>query len=194
MLSIIIVIAVLTLTALLVLSNDVYLWTKYVIKQGEHYCQFTFSRLMLVTKNDLSFDVIFSKGSDYSITTRDQDDINKLYGLGWGWRGPSYNSYRIGWRWNARNKTVDLFLFVQEQRSRWFDLIGQVEIGEQSTIRMIVESGKLFVYFYKDNNYLKVSQYKFRGKIGWLKYRCFPYFGGNQKAPNDVEILIKQHK
>lgn len=168
-------------------------WFIYTINKGSHYCHLTWNHLIFTTNTYLTFSVIFNSGYDYVLTnTVDQFDINKLYGLGYGLRGPSYNSYRIGWRWNDKSKNIELFVFVQEQRSMWFDFLTNILPGEQVTVRMIIESGVLITYLYQEGKETIITRYKFRSKIGWLKYRCLPFFGGNQVSPNDVKILIKE--
>jgi hypothetical protein len=172
-------------------------WTTYIIKKGHHFCQWTWGHLLPFTIADvLNFNVIFGRGYSYQLPKEDQKDINKLYGLGWSLRGPNHGSFRIGWRWNLEDSKLELLWLAQRSVNNWHcGLICVVHPGEEIAIRIIL-SDRSYQIMYKrerDSFYTPVYLSKILiGNIPKLKYRCFPYFGGNQVAPSDVKILIRE--
>ncbi len=166
-------------------------WIKYTIKKGKHFCNFTWSRLCLRFNTSLAFKCIFSNNCKYDLQDSNQFDVNKLYGLGWGFKGPLYNSYRIGWRYNAIKDKIELFLFIQENKTRTLKYLDAVELNQEFTVRMIVDNNNLLVYLYLQGQQTITASYQFKS-IGKILYRCFPYFGGDQTAPDTMNIFIKE--
>jgi hypothetical protein len=166
-------------------------WTPYIIKRGDHYTQTNFlARLLPYTKNTLTFSVIFGRGSDYSIVGDNKFDINKLYGIGTSLKGPKHNSVRVGWRWSEFDQHIQLFLYVRDKGRIFTEYMGGVRLGEQVTFTLSFKDRAELTW--DKNNYRKASIPLSDKPLLPIYYRLFPYFGGDQKAPNDIKILIKE--
>lgn len=154
----------------------------YIIFKDKHYSDERKLKLHSGIR-DLSFHFIFHKNCWYDYKDDNSWDINKLYGYSLGYH--KKNSIRIGWRpdFYIKNK-IDLFVFTHNDGVISFD-----EIGSVWTDKM---------------NYIKISNYKtiykvyFNGEEKWsgifnhcrFGYMLYPYFGGNNKAPQTMEIEI----
>lgn len=130
----------------------------------------------------LSFNVMFTSSCAYYIG-ENQSDINKLFGIGY-LPHHLYNSVRFGWRYASGNY-VDIFAYFYIEGKREWQLIGMVEINVANTFVITAgQSSHSFQVLGKGIN-CRVPL-KSKG-IGYL---LGPYFGGNEVAPHDIEIVI----
>ncbi len=180
------------------LHHELRKYNAYVIKKGKHYCSATWERLIICNRSSMFFRVMFSNGASYILQDKnDQKDINKLYGLGWGLRGPTYNSLRVGWRFDPVTNLVELFTYVHDaNRGFIYYALGKVSLLEEFEIRIYIDKGSRHAVNVmlkrNDANKNTVNRHVFVERIPYLKYRLFPYFGGNQTAPENIKIFIKE--
>jgi len=159
-------------------------YIKYTIKKGEHYT--TENSFIPVDTAELDFWVQFDSSAIYATADpQNQLDINKLYGFADNGAVHQQYSARIGWRWS--DGALHLFAFVHNASKIVSEEIAAVPIGKPIRCRLAVEGNK---YLFFCNEWLKTvprASTTPKGK-GYLLY---PYFGGDETAPHEVTIWIK---
>lgn len=156
----------------------------YTIQQGQQYCDQ--NTLKLTNLSAQTIDVIFDSSAIYTtIDPNNQYDINKLYGFSEGFNH-QYNSARIGWRWS--NDSLRLFGYVYNNGTRVSSEISAVNIGD--TIRCSISLLDSFYQFKVNQRVLTLS----RTAVGSVAsgYQLYPYFGGDETAPQPITIKIKE--
>lgn len=161
---------------------------QYKIKKGKHYSGFRISP----TYNKMSskYEVIFKENCIYDLHDEDQYDVNKLFGLSYGYH--HINSARFGWR--ADGEKIQLSLYCYREGQRYMKDICQLDTERTYTLE-IKNEGTYYEFLISGNT----SSFMAYGKITKpqtpkLGYNLFPYFGGNEPAPHDIEILMKKIK
>ena len=160
-------------------------FTNYTIRQGQQFCeQSTFS---LVEYAELKFVVKFDSSAIYTtINPFNQYDINKLYGFSDNDSDHQKFSARFGWRWS--NKALRIFAYVYNEGILVWKELGKVEIGQENTCSVRVLEQRYVFSLNKISDTLHRSSTTSSG----VGYKLFPYFGGNEVAPHDIHIKIKE--
>ena len=160
-------------------------YTVYTIKKGNHYCENNEDRS--IKTNKLKLTALFDSSCIYTtIEGENMLDINKLYGFSDCNTDHHTNSARFGWRWNGRVIEIHAYCYVNGERIS--TLLGTVGINEAAQMSIGIAGGK---YVFE----LEGAVYKMpRGCSGEFAegYQLYPYFGGDEVAPHDVRILIKE--
>lgn len=160
-------------------------FTKYTIAKGKQYADI--SGYKSADYSELKFVVKFDSSAIYTTITPDnQFDINKLYGFSDNSTGHHQFSARFGWRWS--DKALRLFGYVYNKGVRDSKELGIVNIGSEKTCSIKV-SGDQYIF-------------SLNGKTDYLPrasttptatgYKLFPYFGGDELAPHNIFIWIKE--
>lgn len=146
--------------------------------------------------------VTFDASCQYESAAYNAQDVNKLFGLSFGFGGVHRNSARFGWRWNPADQCIDLIAYcyvngVRNQDAQLrFPVVLQVKIGEcvwchiGATFDM--ESG-LPVY-----EFSAIAPGQRGGSKDVLRPEKLPgyglthgfYFGGELVAPHDTIVRI----
>lgn len=159
-------------------------YTNYTIREGKHRSTI---KIDFLKKDILSFKVKFDESVKYH--TKDpinQFDINKLYGFSDCSDNHQKNSARFGWRW-LDNK-IQIFYYVYRNGDRVYGKLGSVNINEVNEYHiMLTDSTYIFGLNGKNFNVNRGV----KCNIG-LYYKLYPYFGGDETAPHDIKILIKE--
>ena len=158
-------------------------YVKYTIRKGQHYCdQSTFK---LVKTSKMNFIAKFDNSAIYqTINPDNQYDINKLYGFSEGWNH-EYNSARIGWAWN--DGALRLYAYAYNNGVRESKEITRVAIGVDINCSIAV-SGYNYVFTV---NGTVVTLARAASTLVASGYQLYPYFGGDEVAPHDINILIR---
>lgn len=160
-------------------------FSKYTIKKGAQfsnengYVQSNYSELKFIAKFDSS--AIYK-----SITAENQFDINKLYGFADNNAGHQQFSARFGWRWS--DNALRLFGYVYNNGIRDSKELGTVKIGVENNCSIKISSAS---YIFSLNGKIETLP---RSAITTtaVGYKLYPYFGGNEYAPHDIFIWIKE--
>ncbi|WP_276496022.1 hypothetical protein [Pontibacter litorisediminis] len=157
--------------------------TVYTIKQGAHYSDKNNVRKR--TTHLIRFEVTFDSTAIYtSAKANNQADINKLYGLSDCNTSHHTNSARFGWRWY--NNRLELIAYTYLDKKWDYKLLGAVPIGQKVPLELRMEDGQ---YIFRMNGQ-EVSMP--RACTGAAEgYQLYPYFGGDETAPHDITIRIK---
>jgi hypothetical protein len=169
------------------INSQVTPFTEYSIKKGQQYCDK--STYVPVDYTELKFLVQFDSSAIY--TTKDpsnQNDINKLYGFSDDDSAHHLYSARFGWRWS--DNALRLFSYVYNSGIRTSKELGTVQIGVQNNCSIKVTEGH---YIFSLNNIADTVLRTSTTETG-IGYKLYPYFGGDETAPHDINILIRELK
>lgn len=155
----------------------------YTIAQGAHYADL--SGLKSIKLSEMKFGVRFDSSAVYTtIDPHNQSDINKLYGFSEGLNN-QYNSARIGWNWY--NNKLNLYAYVYKKGVRSFKKITSVAIGAEHTCSIKV-SGTNYIFTV---NGVSITLSRANKTSTASGFRQYPYFGGDETAPHEITIRIK---
>jgi hypothetical protein len=87
----------------------------FKIKKGKHKSVFFRPKLHFF-KNEICKRVKFDKSAQYQLNNVDQFDINKLFGISYGFHHK--NSARFGWRWSTRMEKIEILAYVYRDGKR----------------------------------------------------------------------------
>lgn len=144
-----------------------------------------------LNKKTITKRVTFHFNCQYDLGTADQDDHNKLFGIGYLWSHHT-DSARIGWRYDNKVKRLIVSAYCYVSRQRIAVDICHAMMNKPYLITLNIEDG-----FYElkvvvaDTGYLLGStSIPYWHKKKW----SFPlgfFFGGNQPAPHSMSIEMK---
>jgi len=160
----------------------------YTIKKGDH----SPFRLPAFTTSDVcEFEVMFDNSAIY--TTKDpvnQYDINKLFGLSDG-LNHDYNSARFGWNYipDTADHQIKIYSYCYINGERIYKKLWNLELN--IWYRLTIELNKDTYDFFIDGELFNIEMTNGSRKGGNLKYKLFPYFGGDEVAPHDIKIYFK---
>lgn len=157
---------------------------RYTLKQGQHFANA--STYKPVDLTELKFAVKFDSSAIYkSIVAENQYDINKLYGFADNNRHHQQFSARFGWRWS--DGALRLFAYVYNDGIVSSGELGTIGIGAEVTCSIRV-AGDAYIFSAGELAFTIPRASTTPTAKGYLLY---PYFGGDEAAPHDVTILIK---
>ncbi|MCQ2608766.1 MAG: hypothetical protein MJ197_08785 [Bacteroidales bacterium] len=160
----------------------------YLIKKGHHYATplelvKKFLGIRCAVNRVVPATVVFSPNCRYDVGC-DQSDINKLYGFSIGCRHHK-NSARIGWRYVPKEDKIELVTYcyrngvrLAEKHLQWCDF------GLEYKTHIVSHDNR--VVFLSKNNVID-EQMEVKG----ISYPLSLYFGGNCKAPNNMNVTLK---
>ena len=158
----------------------------YTIPAGEHSSG---SFINHPDNSKISFKFILDESAYYETEIpENQDDVNKIYGMSdFGLRHQKY-SIRLGWRYI--NNNLELCWLRHEEGRHSSATIRAIEPGViyDATIDI-----KTFYYVIVIDNDTTFVRRRPEGNWGLIRrYYLYPYFGGNEYAPHDITIKIKE--
>jgi hypothetical protein len=135
----------------------------------------------------INFTVKFDSSSIYTTVDPDnQYDINKLYGFSDNNAHHHQFSARIGWRWS--DNALRLFGYNYNNGIAEYKEIARIEVGEEIECSISIQSDQ---YVFKVNG-RTLSMPRATKAEKAIGYKLYPYFGGNETAPHDIHIWIKE--
>jgi hypothetical protein len=156
----------------------------YTIKKGEHYAGNNVYRP--VELSELKFIVRFDSSAIYKTNSEpNQFDINKLYGFSDNNQDHHQYSARFGWSWNEN--ALRLYAYVYNAGKVLKQEMGVADIGKEIQCAIQVEADAY--HFTMNDAHLSLP----RASTTPLAkgYMLYPYFGGDETAPHDIKISIK---
>ena len=159
-------------------------FTLFTIRSGQ---QFTDGNVYKpIETEELKFSVKFDSSAIYqSFLSINQYDINKLYGFSDNNAHHHQFSARFGWRWS--DDALRLFAYVYNNGIVISKELGSVTIGKE--VNCSIKVGEATYTFIMD----EITEYLPRSSTTPLAkgYLLYPYFGGDELAPHDINIWIK---
>ena len=165
-------------------NSDAADYTKYVIKKGEHYSNLSIYKAIEITA--LNFTAKFDSSAIYTSKEKiNQHDINKLYGFSDNNAHHHEVSARFGW--NFTNSALHLYAYIYNEGKRSIIGLGTIPIGSEIKCSIKINEAK---YIFKiDDKSTSIERSSITPKA--KGYMLYPYFGGDETAPHDVFIAIK---
>lgn len=161
----------------------------FTIPQASHYSGIHIKPH--INKKFLQYDVMFDKSSLYNHGDIDQYDINKLFGLSYGYHHK--NSVRFGWRCNDKSTPkieILAYCYINGNRIDEYEEdihIAMVDLNQYYTYRIDVSKNDYTLSIFKSEQIIGQKSIQ-HGDLPLYGYQLYPYFGGNRKAPHDVNI------
>jgi hypothetical protein len=160
-------------------------FVKYIIYKGQQYCNQT--AFVPIKYSELKFKVKFDSTVIYTTAlSENQLDINKLYGFSDNDADHHQFSARFGWRWS--NNALWLFGYTYNNGVRAFKALGTVTIGTENYCSIKVDAAS-YRFTLNDVSDTMIRKSTTSQALG---YKLYPYFGGNEVAPHDINIWIKE--
>ncbi len=112
-------------------------------------------------------------------------DINKLYGFADCNSAHQESSARFGWNWNGNS--IDIYAYCYANNKRQWKLLGPVQLKKPSEMSIKVLPGQYIFEFGGKRETMErtCSTTQIEG------YQLYPYFGGDEAAPHEMRIYIK---
>lgn len=157
----------------------------YTIPEGEHRSGSYFNH---PNNSRITFDFILDESAIYeSEIQENQHDVNKIYGMSdFGKRHSKY-SIRLGWRYI--NGNIELCWLRHEEGRHSSATIRTIEPDVSYTATINITT---FYYQLVIDGDTTLVRRRPEGYWGTLRrYYLYPYFGGNEFAPHDITIKIK---
>ncbi|MEX6691157.1 hypothetical protein QTN47_26850 [Danxiaibacter flavus] len=166
-------------------DHSVDTFTTYVIPVNEQFSLQNYYRT--TDASSLKFEVIFDSSCIYkTLDPLNQYDINKLYGFSDCDSAHLINSARIGWRWS--DDSLRLFAFVHYNGQILSKEMTTASIGSIISCSIICDTN---IYkFQVNDSCTEIHRFCNGGK--YRHYYLYPYFGGDEKAPHEVVIKIRE--
>lgn len=156
----------------------------YTIAAGSHSSDKNSYRP--VTTPEMKFAVKFDSSAIYqTITPANQLDINKLYGFSDNNQEHHLHSARIGWRWY--NNQLELFGYVYNNAAFSYKYITSVPLNQEINCAIKVQGNSYLL----TANGITISMVRGATTAQAVGYQLYPYFGGDETAPHEIKIQVK---
>lgn len=136
----------------------------------------------------IEFVAIFDSNCNYDLKNDNNLDINKLYGISWGWHHK--DSFRIGW--NIKNNKISLFSYYYNDGYRRNEELCQIDFNEPIIFKIRFHKGldAIIVDWIKSDKTKGTEAIEYYFPETNYGYYLWPYFGGNEVAPHKMRIRI----
>lgn len=159
---------------------------KYVIKKNSHRARPIVLGLWF-DKKIVERNVYFHENSRYNLNSVDQEDTNKLFGIGYLW-SHHYDSARFGWSYNPHTDRIKLSAYCYVKGTRVIQDIVNVPISTWINLKLKIRNRSYVFDVTIDKNFFTISVPMSHNKK--ISYPLGLYFGGNKKAPKDINVSI----
>ncbi len=159
---------------------------KYTIATGD---QESTQQVVFKTTNELHFKAKFDSSAIYTTTDPlNQDDTNKLYGLSdCGSVSHQTNSARFGWRWFNNQLEIMSYCYIDGVRPEPVR-VATVALNTVNSYSIAFKSDK-YIFTVNDTSKVEVAK---NCNYNSIRYKLYPYFGGNETAPHEIRIWIEE--
>lgn len=189
------IIAFIILMVTLSSCSDIYEQNEveYLMPKGQHTSRkvgsFPGDKLGTLKSDMLAFTARFDQSVRYDLENKNQKDINKLMGFSDCNSLHHENSVRFGWRYSLEKDLVEIFSYAYTNGVVGYQHMGDVAIDETSHYQIQIIEDKFYLLLNGE-----IGQEVQRGSNcdAGLYYKLFPYFGGDETAPHDISIYIKE--
>ena len=159
-------------------------FTKYTIQKGNQFCDRNGYKPIELT--EMKFLARFDSTAIYQTQSiENQYDINKLYGFSDNNTDHHQYSARFGWRWS--DKALRLFAYVYNGGAVISKELTTVMIGAEVNCSIRISCDNYL--FTVDGTTTSMPRTATTDKA--KGYQLYPYFGGDESAPHQIDIWIK---
>lgn len=167
----------------------------YKILKGFHYC---LAFPWVIKGGNLRKKLRFTESCKYDLGTEDQFDWNKLIGFSLGLIGPKghlnpvhWNSVRLGWRYNVKEKKFEISAYCYSEGTRLdTPVLAKVEANQIFAVEILSDDIARLIHLKIDGKILYSYEVPSNAKMGssaW-GWRLKPYFGGNRTSPHKMVV------
>ena len=157
----------------------------YTIKKNRHRSVIKVNR---TKKQSFDIQVQFDESAQYTSQNPDnQLDVNKLWGVSDCGTTHSKNSIRFGWRWDLDKEQIEVLMYRRQNSEFLFKSLGYTNPGDLNYLSLNITPDSYVMTLNGVTDSMSRSC-----DTPCSRYYLYPYFGGTEKAPHDVTILIKQ--
>ena len=164
----------------------------YIIAKGKHASALdngsAVDKIRSLKQDRLEFVARFDASARYDLGNDNQHDINKLMGFSEANSYHQENSIRFGWRYLKDQDRVEILAYAYKDGIRSYERIAEVEIDQDVVYRIVIYERS----FYLEVDGVSIEVERVVGEQKGLYYMLYPYFGGDEKAPHDIHIYIKE--
>jgi hypothetical protein len=160
-------------------------FTTWFIPAGQNYA--TGTTYPPFTRRELKFIAVLDSSCIYTtVNPANQADINKLYGFSDNGTHHQTNSARFGWNWE--NGVMHLHAYCYVSGVRTHKELGTVSLNLPVECGIEVQPGR---YIFTLNGQKDTIARTSTDTVA-DGYMLQPYFGGDEPAPHDITIKIKE--
>ncbi len=157
----------------------------YTIFKGQQFSNKNGFATVNVTT--LKFKAKFDSSAMYQTTNpENQGDINKLYGFADNNAQHHSFSARFGWRWF--NNQLEIFAYVYNNGILSYKKVGNATIAQEQLYTIKITDGNYVFMMGEQTQTMPRNSTTPTGQ----GYKLYPYFGGDELAPQDITILIEE--
>lgn len=149
---------------------------RYKIKKGKHFANLTINRLFPFVGKTISGTVKFSKEC---LVKGEISGWNKLTGIG----APDNHADSGRLVWRAIGTKIEIAGYVYYGGMRTEKVMGRIDVETEYEYIVHLDSGRW--YFSID-----MLTFNMDGRLGLIKLRQYPYFGGKSTAPVTMTITL----
>ncbi len=155
----------------------------FTIPSGSHNSIF---RNEAFTGSGIDITVVFDESAMYTLdVTSDQADINKLVGFSDCAQDHQSESARIGWRWF--DDELQILGYTYREGNLSFELMGAIPLNQEVDISIRVVGD---TYQFSGEGLQSITMNRTSDCNSGENYWLWPYFGGNQVAPQTITIKM----
>lgn len=159
-------------------------YVDYLIAKGAHSSDK--NSYKPVTTSEMKFVVKFDSSAIYqSVIPSNQLDINKLYGFSDNNQEHHLHSARIGWRWY--DNQLELFGYVYNNGTFAYKYITAIPLKQEINCSIKVQGSSYLL----TANGITITMVRGATTEQAVGYQLYPYFGGDEIAPHDIKIQVK---
>lgn len=160
----------------------------YVIKPGNHEAENTQASIVLQKSNVMDFQAIFDESCKYATSDPgNMHDINKLMGFSDCGLHHHGASARLGWNWNEGELRIYTYVYSEGKRIPE-KLMGVAQIGKIHRYKIEIDGDQ---YRFTMDDHVETVPRVCTSKGVLPSYRLFPYFGGDEFAPQEIKIKVR---
>lgn len=157
----------------------------YTIPEGKHSSGTFFNH---PDNSRIIFDFMLDESAIYQTEVpENQDDVNKIYGMSDFGKIHQKYSIRLGWRYI--NGEIELCWLRHEEGRHSSATIRTIETDEIYNAVINITTFYYQIVVDGDTTLVRRRPEGYWGTV--RRYYLYPYFGGNEYAPHDITIKIK---
>jgi hypothetical protein len=165
---------------------------RFVITKGQHM---SLPRKPKYWLTQVEGEFFFPQEAIYDLGDVDQYDWNKLTGISSNPFKPDQNAVMIGWRWNPALSLFEVGPYFNRDSARIMPKENQIlrlRPHEVCGYRVTFDAVHVFVPASGATvrEEIKVKTPDFLRINRWTCFRIQPWFGGNERAPEDLPIYL----
>ncbi len=158
---------------------------KYTIAAGDHT---TDDPIVFKTTSELKFKAKFDSSAIYTtVDPLNQDDTNKLLGLSDCGNHHQTSSARFGWRWVNNQLEIMSYCYIDGVRPEPVR-VATVELNTVNSYSIAFKNDK-YIFTVNDTSIVEVPK---NCNYNSIRYKLYPYFGGDETAPHEIRIWIEE--